>query len=430
MRRPILLVIALLGGVGCAAPPLDLEGVDRAELEMATDRRLEHARSLARRGAPGATPHLDALVARVSSATPQLRLSALLAADQAGPPRLRPGDRVEVQVVSQPSLGGERVVDPRGGLEVPPLGRVAAEGLTLDELSAAVAEALQKDLLQRRPGVIVRLIERAPATVQVTGRVGAHAGGAAPDGGPTVSSLTTSEVVLPDHRSLSLHELIGKAGGIAADADAGRLALVRTTQGPKGEHVRVAYHFAYGELVSAHLAGRDAWLRPGDHLIVPRLADVHLHGEVLTPGRHALLPGESVGSLIERAGGWTPGADRGGVLLLRGTEERPATLDEGLRPGDVVFVPVRERVYVVGKGVARNGSLTLPEGGLSAIQAISEAGWFTPTADWDDVTILRRGPSGRQRIPVPVDSILDGAPGEDALRLRPGDILLVPEVAW
>ncbi len=426
MARWVSLVglVAALGGCAHlqkpASGPADVAAVD------AVDRRLEHARTIASRGAPSPTPHLDRLTRQIAATTTQLGLQQLITAGDGGPPTIRPGDRLQVEVVSQPSLGGERVVDPRGWLEVPPLGRVRAEGLTLDALAEQVGAALTKEYLQRRGKVLVHLIERVPASVQVTGRVGAHGDAA------TEQRLTTTEALLPPHRSLSVHELLGKVGGLSDDAADTSLALVRTTIDAEGTAKRVCYHFGYDELVTAHLAGRDAWLHPGDHLVVPRLADVHVHGEVETPGRLALRPGDTVATLIERAGGWTTAADRGGVLVLRGdTEEEPIALADRPRAGDVLFVPTRNRIYVVGKGVARNGSITYPEGGLSAIQALSEAGWFTPTADTGGVVILRRVDGARrERIPIDVDDVLDGDAGEDGLMLQPGDILLVPEVSW
>ena len=103
---------------------------------------------------------------------------------------------------------------------------------------------------------------------------------------------------------------------------------------------------------------------------------------------------------------------------------------EALRPNDVVFIPSSQRVYVVGPGVLRNGPLNLPHTGLSAVQAISEAGWFTATADMGDVQIQRFQEDRRSVILVPVEAILSGNAREADYMLRPGDTVYVPEGLW
>ncbi|MGE0712335.1 MAG: SLBB domain-containing protein [Planctomycetota bacterium] len=349
-------------------------------------------------------------------------LADLLAASE-HPPDLtcvRPGDRLSIQIPGQPELGRDEVVVPASG-EVPiaPEQTVQATGLLVTALEARVSAALAEGFLKVRPQVSVRVLERAPRRVQVLGRVGALTQAAA---GEAQASL----VDLPLHRPLGVYELLNGARGLSSDADAERLVLVRG-DGP----ARRCYRLSYAALVRAHLAGREAWLEPDDQVVVPRLPDVYVLGSVQLPGRYPLRPGQTVAALLLGAGGPAEPADLAHARLLGpGGRERPAGPDALPAPGEVLFVPGGDKVYVVGPGVRRNGSLLLPPNGLSALQAISEAGWFTETADRDGVVILRRRGQTRARLPVPVTALLEGAQEEGRFRLLPGDTVLVPGGMW
>lgn len=436
-----LAALAALGGLtGCRAlmgpPPAAATG-GAASLE---DSRLEAARAVARSGVPSPSPQLDALVSAALHTTPELGLAELLAADgkaglpsEEGPYRpLRPGDRVQVTIVGQPLFGGARTTDAEGWLEVPPVGMVRAAGLMPLDLSTKVADMLAESYLQERPAVTVSLLEPGPRTVVVVGRVGLHLAGAdarpAEGGAPAADAETpaSSLVTLPPGRRTSLHELLTLAQGLAADADGERLLLLRRAAPGAKAPTQRCYHFSYRALVEAHLAGNDPWVLPDDQLVVPRLPTVHVYGAVPRPGPQPLQPGSTVASLVLRAGGLPT---RGILLVDQGGGTTSVGLEAQVLAGQVLFVPSAPRVSVVGPGVAKNGPIDLPAEGLSAIDAIAAAGWFTPFASRDDVVILRREGSRRVTIEVPVSEVLDGHRAESEFNLEPGDTVLVPEGA-
>jgi protein involved in polysaccharide export with SLBB domain len=239
-------------------------------------------------------------------------------------------------------------------------------------------------------------------------------------------------IPLPLDRSLGVYELLSLAQGAAADADVDRLLLLRHRGKSTGDAARtpVVYHFSLRELVDAHLAGREAWLEANDQLVVARLPDIYVYGEVAAPGRYTWRPGLTVSALMLVAGGGTLEADPNQALLIGVDTEVSAGPHEAIEPGHVLFVPQVQRAYVVGPGVVNNGPLVLPASGLTAVQAISEAGWFTQFADPDGVQILRYERGRRVAIDVPVDDILDGELDEREFILRPGDTVVVPEGIW
>jgi polysaccharide biosynthesis/export protein len=421
-------IVARALALGCALAALGCASTDNVAVPgepQGRDTRLALARSVAQRGVPSPTPQLDALAEAVARTTPTLGLRELLGAHA---DRLRVGDQLQLTIVSLPELSGPRAIGNDGKIEGP-VGLLKAEGLTAAELEGEVKKALAATYTTQKVvhEVSVRVLERAPRSVEIVGRVGAHANGAVAAGaaGGTAPGMTTV-VPLPTDRALSAYELVSVAQGLAPDADGDRLLLLRR----QGDGKNAVYHLKHRDLVDAHLAGREAWLEAEDQLIVPRLPDVFVYGEVLSPGRYTWRPGLTVASLLVIAGNTTPVADPSGALLLGRDTSQDAAPDMPITANQVLFVPQVQRCYVVGPGVTNNGPLILPPTGLSVVQAISEAGWFTQFADPGEVQILRSESGRRVSIDVDVDDILDGDLDERDFMLRPGDTVMVPEGIW
>jgi protein involved in polysaccharide export with SLBB domain len=168
-----------------------------------------------------------------------------------------------------------------------------------------------------------------------------------------------------------LTELLALAGGLRASADTARLTLLRPTENPPQDTAYVSYLIRGMELKGfdreyAKMRARtraqvsmefsralrspgseaDPVLRGGDQILVPeRATSVLVQGEVLRPG---LVPWESAGDardFVSRAGGFTGEADRGHLWVTLGSTRQmvPAGDAPPLRPGDVVWVPAREK---------------------------------------------------------------------------------------
>ncbi|MBX3467223.1 MAG: SLBB domain-containing protein [Planctomycetes bacterium] len=405
----LLLVLA-----GCRAaaplPPAGVWAAEPAEPYWEQDDAFLQARAVAAGGAPSATPALDALAALAAATTPELTLRGLLEplARPTPPARLRPGDLLALDVYGRPELGGERRVGADGRISMFAAGPLEVGGLTEAEAARAVEEVLRG--VARMPQVQVRVLEPAPAAVRVVGRV-AGGGGSAP---------------LPPERALDVLDLIALSGGLLDDAAADRLTLLREDDGRSR-----GFHFTYDELLAARPAGFTAPLRPDDVLVVPRLPEVHVFGQVGRQGAFPLRPAATIGSLLVQAGGLTPGASARDVRVLRGeAADAPAALDQALAAGDVVFVPQRRRVFLVGRGLNTSGPLDLPGTGLTVVQALAAAGWVTKRADLDGVEVLRYLRGQATRFAVPLREILDGDRRDADYPLQPGDVLHVPEGAW
>ena len=370
------------------------------------DESYAQARAVALSGTPSPTPELDALAELARVTTPELKLAQLLspAAAAVPPARLRPGDRVEIEVYDREEFSGERRVGPDGKVPLFLLGAVAVEGKTEAEASQALRVGLRAHVKQAQVHLWIK--ERAPIEAFLTGRV-----------------REPGAVRLPDERRLSLVGLLALGGGLAEDADGTRIALLRRGEGERQR----CYHFSYQELIAAHLGGQEAWVEPDDELVIPRLPQAYVYGAVGKEGALALRRGTTVASALLQAGGLERSANAQEIQVLARRESRSAQLEGGLGAEQVVFVPQRQRVYVVGEGVENPGPIDLPGTGLTVMQAIAEAGWFTKRADLGDVEILRYRGNRQERIEVPVEEILDGERRESEFSLLPGDLIRVPE---
>jgi protein involved in polysaccharide export with SLBB domain len=101
--------------------------------------------------------------------------------------------------------------------------------------------------------------------------------------------------------------------------------------------------------------------------------------------------------------------------------------DGGYLQNPHVTVNVQEatskRISVLG-AVAKPGTLPLVPG-MTIVQAVSQAGGFTPLASKDDTVVTRRVNDKLQRYRISMTKITRG--DEDDVAVNPGDIIFVPE---
>jgi len=101
--------------------------------------------------------------------------------------------------------------------------------------------------------------------------------------------------------------------------------------------------------------------------------------------------------------------------------------DVVLEPGDVIYVPEREKVYILGQ-VSKPGAYSLPSGTvLTVSKAVSLAGGFTKYARYTRVRVTRRTEEGVESFTVDVGEVMAKGAVEKDLELRPGDLVFVPE---
>ena len=75
--------------------------------------------------------------------------------------KLGSGDRIRLIVYGEPNLSGEFTVDGRGGLSLPLIGNLKAQGLTAGELEKQIAKGLSPEYL-KDPSVTVEVMTYRP----------------------------------------------------------------------------------------------------------------------------------------------------------------------------------------------------------------------------------------------------------------------------
>jgi polysaccharide export outer membrane protein len=166
---------------------------------------------------------------------------------------------------------------------------------------------------------------------------------------------------------------------------------------------------------------------------------VYLDGAVRNPGVQVLndMP-MTLPEAINRAGGFTPTADRSSVAITRGDKtvvvDIPDMIAKGVNPDNIelrrgdlvrVFAQTDTKVYVFGE-VTRPGSLTFNNGRMSLNEALGDAGGISQTSgDASQVFVVRGRDAGK---PV-VFHLNAGSPAAmataDGFELKPNDVVFV-----
>jgi polysaccharide export outer membrane protein len=273
-----------------------------------------------------------------------------------------PGDLIEVSVFEVEELSKLRLRIPaRGVISVPLVGQIQAAGRTATELEDEVRTRLQQKFMHN-PQVAVFVHEHNSQRVTVMGAV--RRGG-----------------VITLNRQLRLADALATAEGLADDADHIVYVIRRV---PAGTLNQIG---ATRASVKGAAAPPDA--PPG--AASPPPSDTKAKEEVMVPI-----------DLLE---------------LADGRDE----LNIPLRPGDVIHVP-RAGSFYVGGSVERPGSFLL-RGKTTLQQAVLAAGGVKDVADWTDVRLYRRAPSGQVEVTtVDLNAVEEGKPAPD---LRRNDVVIV-----
>lgn len=117
--------------------------------------------------------------------------------------RLGPGDQLRISVFGEPNLSGQFLVSPSGMVSYPLVGEVPAQGKTVAEFGAALADVLRNGYV-RQPNITVEVASYRPFFI--LGEVGA------PGTYPFAAGLTVLNAV-------------ATAGGFSYRADTGRVFI-------------------------------------------------------------------------------------------------------------------------------------------------------------------------------------------------------------
>jgi polysaccharide export outer membrane protein len=134
-------------------------------------------------------------------------------------------------------------------------------------------------------------------------------------------------------------------------------------------------------------------------------------------------------------GGMAPTADAEKGFILRAGKKIPLNFDKlqkgdvsqdlKLEPFDKIVVPIAELVYVQGE-VKAPGAVKYTTD-LTLAKAITQVGGTTPLAAPGRVELLRSEGDKKVRMRIDLDKILRSPEGNPDVKLRPEDIIFVPQ---
>ncbi|MCS6814925.1 MAG: SLBB domain-containing protein [Cyanobacteria bacterium] len=385
---------------------------------------------------------------------------------------LGPGDQLRIDIFNVPEYSGAYQVLVDGSLNLPLVGTVPVQGMTLSQASAELAERYSKYL--RRPIITLSITGTRPVKLAIAGEVnrpGSYLAG-------TGTAAGSAEVP-------TVTRLIQQAGGLTQVADVRRVQVRRRRPVNRGGDQVITLDL--WELIREGNLRQDIVLRDGDSVFIPTVEEVNLAearqlplssirgtenlpikvaiiGEVSRPGTYTLqadekTPVTSVTTAIALAGGINQIADIRRIqvrrptrtgddkvidvnlweLLAGGDLRQDIPLQEGdtiivptaaaLTPDEIAkqavasFSPAEININVVGE-VAKPGTIKLPPN-TPLNQAVLAAGGFNTRAQTGTVELVRLNPNGTvTRRTIGVD-FAQGISEENNPPLRNNDTVIV-----
>ncbi|MBF2029439.1 MAG: SLBB domain-containing protein [Oscillatoriales cyanobacterium C42_A2020_001] len=288
------------------------------------------------------------------------------------------GDRVRVDVFKVARFSGENQVLVDGTLNLPEIGNVSVEGLTLREASDAISTQYSK--LLKYPLVTLTLLAPRPVKVAVSGEVNRP-------GSYTIPTTDVGSQLPTVTRALQL------AGGITQVADLRNVEVRRPQRGGGDQVLRVNLW----DFLQSGDQRRDISLRSGDTIMIPTVKTTSLTESVqLASASFA--------------------ADRSQPLNI-------AVVGEVYRPGPYT-VSATARTGAAGETGQTAGGGDRPP---TITRAIQVAGGIKPQADIRKIQVRRMTRSGTEKI-IDIDlwKLLQTGDINQDLILQDRDTVVIP----
>ena len=323
------------------------------------------------------------------------------------------GDVLRITVWGHADLATEVAIRPDGYLTFPLVGDLWAVDKTPRQISSELQNMLAEFIVN--PQVTVIVSQFRTLHVQVLGEV-------------------KESGYYQLKAGARLADVLALAGGPTATADLSSVTVTRYVLDEGGqEHSRVLQVDVNQFLQGGDLAANPL-LESGDMIYVPPAGRAAIFGEVRQPASYSLGQGLDILELLAAAGGALDTADlercgdQPGEEDLEGSSTQELLSGRGrptaLRPNDVVFVPKKQQVMVL--GAVQNPGVYPLHSEATLLEIIARAGGVLPTGDPSAIAITRRG-AGQELIVADLQPALSGRTGGDNPTVDPDDVIFVPE---
>ena len=331
--------------------------------------------------------------------------------------RLGPGDEVIIDIWGNNQATIRQTISPDGTIKIPDIGLVSLNGMTIKQADS---------YMKRKLGQIYSVDgEDAKSEIKLTlGNI------------RTIQVNLMGEVAVPGTYYLSslsnLYHALYRAGGVSPLGSLREIQLVRNGK-------KIASLDIYDFILNGN-SPDDVTLQEGDIIIVPAFDRlVEIVGNVKRPMIYELKDGETIGDLLEYAGGFSGNAYKENLRVVRqnGREYQVYTVDAPdyssfvLQDGDEITVEqmldrFANRIEIKG-AVYRPGIYQLGNGVTTVSQLIAKADGLKGDAFTNRALIHReREDLTLEVIPVDVKGVLDGSVAD--VELQKNDVLYVPSI--
>lgn len=223
------------------------------------------------------------------------------------------GDVVEVSVLGREEFRPRVQVQTDGTIQLPFLGSVEANGLTVLQLRQKVSSALKKGGYYADPVVNVAIASYASRYIVVLGEV-------------------ATPGIVPIDRAYRVSEIIARVGGIKVNG-ADSITLTRTS----GEQ----FSLSMQEMATGG-PDKDPVVNAGDKLYVPAAETFYIYGQVSAPGTYPVDKQMNLRKALARGGGLTSmGSEKRVKVFRNGEEMRKFDPSAPIKGGDVIVVGER-----------------------------------------------------------------------------------------
>ncbi len=316
-------------------------------------------------------------------------------------------------------------------LNVPFLGTINVKGMKLPELQENVTRRIRNLL----PVQYVNFVLETPAQFNTF-----IYGGVQSPGYIVANPL------------MGVIEAIAVAGGFKQGASYRKVHIYRANGGeePKTEIVDISQFYQDANLDA------NPTLEPGDKVYVPS-ADIvaNISGNINFPGSYELLKGETLGYLINLAGGIKPDTMTSKIEIVRIQPNGVQTIisvalemaDQfEMEKGDTVTVRSMSEISdmitiegaIFGRNFSKSGAVQVPQRavrvdlayypGISLLAALDSVGGPTPLMSTEEHSILKRQNSdgGIERRVLEIEKLWKTREQQYDVKLQPGDFILIP----
>ncbi len=249
---------------------------------------------------------------------------------------LGPGDIIRLKIHKLESYGATLKVLPDGTINLPRLGSIEVNGLTIDEVQKKI-QVSYKSIL-RKPIIYVDLITTRPIRIAITGEIQK----------PGIYSINVKDnaqlINTDDGEALNvslqgwptLFEAIQKAGGLKPNANIKNIQIYRyIDNNPKTINANLWRIFDKNSsfynpplfdndkifIGKGNNSGEKELLDIAESNLAPSNITVNVIGEVKRPGRQLIKANSPVSSALLNAGGLTRNANSSKLFHLRLTTE-------------------------------------------------------------------------------------------------------------